>query len=76
MRDPTAGILVLLLGIFLLTSYFAGRLDWLFSLKNQVKTAATSGSTSPSATSATSAKLGGAPLALPRLAPPTLRSVV
>lgn len=64
MRDPTAGILVLLLGIFLLTSYFAGRLDWLFSLKDQVKAAATG-----NRPDAVGAKVGGAPLTLPRVTP-------
>lgn len=32
MGNPAAGILVLLLALWLLLAYFTGRLEWLFSL--------------------------------------------
>ena len=37
MGNPASGILVLLLAVFLLLSYFTGRLEWLFRLRDVAK---------------------------------------
>lgn len=34
MGNPAAGILVLLLALYLLLAYFGGRLEWLFRLRD------------------------------------------
>lgn len=38
MGNPAAGVLVLLAALYLLLAYFAGRLEWLFTLGPQVRT--------------------------------------
>lgn len=34
--NPAAGILVLLLALYLLLAFFSGRLEWLFSLRTRL----------------------------------------
>lgn len=43
--NPAAGLLVLLVMLYLLLAYFAGRLEWLFSLGQAVGAARASSST-------------------------------
>lgn len=74
MKNSPGSIVLLLFGIFLLTSYFSGRLDWLFRLKADVTDAARGGAASPppSASAVVGAGLAGAPLKRPRLEPARL----
>lgn len=71
MKNSPGAIVLLLFGIFLLTSYFTGRLDWLFRLKDDVAGAArgTPAQVGPTPNAVVGAGLAGAPLRRPRLEP-------
>jgi len=70
-KSSPGAIVLLLFGIFLLTSYFTGRLDWLFRLKDDVAGAARGTQAGAAATpsAVVGAGLAGAPLKRPRLEP-------
>lgn len=69
--NPAAGLLLLLVGVFLLLSFVTGRLDWLFSLGHDVEAARTGAvAASPGATPATGAAAIPYPGTAPVLPPP------
>ena len=61
--NPAAGLLLLVVGVFLLLSYFTGRLDWLFALGRDVNAGRTGAAAPPPA---------GAPVAARPVAPGTI----
>lgn len=59
--NPAAGLLVLLVGLYLLLAYFAGRLEWLFSLQKAAGAARASSTTADASSAAASDTSSGSP---------------